>query len=77
MSAQPQGTWLPTTKAAKIFGFSPYTLRRWGSPKTGFLCENVRWKRGMEASHPHAWNMQLCNTELKYKGFCLLIGLIK
>ena len=69
MSAQPQETWLPTGKAAKIFGISPYTLRRWGSPKTGFLRENVHWKRGMKASPPHGWNMELCSTELESQGF--------
>ena len=60
---------LPTTKAAKIFGISPYTLRRWGSPKTGFLRENIHWKRGMKASHPHVWNMGLCCAELESQGF--------
>ena len=64
-------TWLPTTKAAKIFGISPYTLRRCGSPKTGFLRENIHWKRGMKASHPYGWNMELCIAELKSQGFLL------
>ena len=69
MPAQPKETWLPTTKAAKIFGISPYTLRRWGSPKTGFLREDVHWKRGMKASHPHGWNIELCSAELESQGF--------
>ena len=61
--------WLSTSKAAKHFGISPDTLKRWGRPKTGFLREDVHWKRGMKVSHPHDWNIDLCSAELEFQGF--------
>ena len=71
MSAHPKETWLPTSKAAKALVISPYTLRRRGWPGTGFLREGVHCKRGMKASHPHGWNMELCTAELESQGFLL------
>ena len=69
--------WLSTTKAAKNFGISPDTLKRWGRPKTGYLREGVHCKRGIKVSHPHDWNINLCSAELQSQGFHLLIAMIK
>ena len=61
--------WLSTSKAAKHFGISPDTLKRWGRPKTGFLREGVHWKRGMKVSHPHDRNIASDADALQAAGF--------
>ena len=69
MTTAIKSTWLKTSDAAKHFGISALTLKRYGREGTGFLREGVHWRRGMKPTHPHAWNIELCSAELESQGF--------
>ena len=69
MEQKQRGPFVPTAVAAKIFGISPYTLKKYGRPKTGFLREGVHWERGMSVTSSKGWYVEECRQALKDQGF--------
>ena len=69
MEQQQRGPFVPTVVAAKTFGISPYTLKKYGHPKTGFLREGKHWERGMSPTASKGWYVGECCQAQAEQGF--------
>ena len=69
MEQKQRGPFVPTAVAAKMFGVSPYTLKKYGRPETGFLREGKHWERGMSPTASKGWYVGECRQALAEQGF--------
>ena len=69
MEQQQRGPFVPTAVAAKMFGISPYILKKYGRPSTGFLREGKHWERGMTTTASKGWYVEECRQALADQGF--------
>lgn len=59
--------WLPTGLAARTFGVSHDSLKRYAD-RDCFLIECKHWRRGVHPNSPRLWNMSACAEALAYRG---------
>ena len=69
MKQEQRGPFVPTAVAAKIIGISPYTLKKYGRPETGFLREGKHWERGMSRTASKGCYVEECRSAMAEQGF--------
>ena len=60
---------LRTREAAKELGMSPYTLKKYARPDSGFLKEKEHWIPGMTKTSSKGWYINRCREALAAQGF--------
>ena len=71
MEQKQRGPFVPTAVAAKMFGISPYTLKKYGRADGGFLREGKHWERGMSRTASKGWYVEECRRALAEQGFII------